>query len=562
MRLVELGLTATTNTGGAGKWKAEYSRFFNGARVVIVGDVDEAGRQHVQQVVASLLEHGDLESLRIVDLTTLGRRLSPKADVSDFLDAGGSIHEVTMAAERAPELVVADHNLVEHANIDVIKLPPLLQKIVTTSEDIQDQTTLLMSCIVALGSFMTTVITRVAGHDLNPMMYLMIVGAAGTGKGLASVSRDLVNDIHQSLKDEYSRKCEIYEIERERYSLAKGDPKGPLPKQPSQMSLIMPGNSTAPVILEAMGNNPPSLIHETEADVMASMLKADYGDMSGVLRQSYTHEPVSFARARLAEVIEVNVPRLSLCISGTPGQVGSFFRDGENGLVSRFCFHILTRRSKFKDQFDGTLWNVQSIGKYFAPKVASLYRELSALELYNIEVCFTAEQLRMLRPILEAADSLAEDDGDSHTATVRRNAILIARVATVLTITRFIEVVKEDHLTESAQKFLEGKVRRIEVEDLDFETALALGQYALRTARLIADMLPATTIAAFARSHKGAHEWYSSLSREINRKDAVDLGIVFGMSARTVDRKLKDASLFSRTKLGSYSKTLIGKVAT
>jgi hypothetical protein len=45
LRLATLGLTATCNAGGAGKWKAELNEHFRGADVVIVGDNDDAGRK-------------------------------------------------------------------------------------------------------------------------------------------------------------------------------------------------------------------------------------------------------------------------------------------------------------------------------------------------------------------------------------------------------------------------------------------------------------------------------------------------------------------------------------
>ena len=52
--LRKLGLIATTNPMGAGKWKPEYSESLTGATVVIIPDNDEPGRKHAQQVVQSL----------------------------------------------------------------------------------------------------------------------------------------------------------------------------------------------------------------------------------------------------------------------------------------------------------------------------------------------------------------------------------------------------------------------------------------------------------------------------------------------------------------------------
>src|SRR5262245_21161134 len=52
--LIERGLVATTNPGGAGKWRYEYSETLRGARVVILPDNDDPGRQHAQSVAQHL----------------------------------------------------------------------------------------------------------------------------------------------------------------------------------------------------------------------------------------------------------------------------------------------------------------------------------------------------------------------------------------------------------------------------------------------------------------------------------------------------------------------------
>ena len=76
------GLTATTNTGGAGKWRAEYDQTFLGADVVILPDNDEPGDAHAQQVRSALQDIA--ASVRIVRLPDL----PDKGDVSDWFIAG------------------------------------------------------------------------------------------------------------------------------------------------------------------------------------------------------------------------------------------------------------------------------------------------------------------------------------------------------------------------------------------------------------------------------------------------------------------------------------------
>ncbi|MFI6861757.1 hypothetical protein ACIBKZ_17975 [Streptomyces sp. NPDC050421] len=52
--LVDHGLAATCNAAGSGKWTAEHAQFFDGVDVTIVADRDDKGREHAEQVVATL----------------------------------------------------------------------------------------------------------------------------------------------------------------------------------------------------------------------------------------------------------------------------------------------------------------------------------------------------------------------------------------------------------------------------------------------------------------------------------------------------------------------------
>jgi len=96
-RLAGLGLTATCNPGGAGKWRPEYSAHLHGAHVVILPDNDAPGRDHAHKVAASL--QGRAKSLRVVVLPGLDE----KGDVSNWLDAGGTVDELERLAASTSE---------------------------------------------------------------------------------------------------------------------------------------------------------------------------------------------------------------------------------------------------------------------------------------------------------------------------------------------------------------------------------------------------------------------------------------------------------------------------
>ena len=80
-----LGLIATTNPFGAGKWCEEFNEYLKNRKVVLLPDNDEPGREHMQSIARSL--YGIAKEIRIVELD----ELPEKGDVSDWLSTGGTI---------------------------------------------------------------------------------------------------------------------------------------------------------------------------------------------------------------------------------------------------------------------------------------------------------------------------------------------------------------------------------------------------------------------------------------------------------------------------------------
>lgn len=94
--LEAMGLVATTNPGGALKWRAEFAPLFAGARVTILPDNDEKGRAHADQVARSL--GPVVAELKVVPLPDLGE----KGDVSDWVAAGGTLPQLRALVDAAP----------------------------------------------------------------------------------------------------------------------------------------------------------------------------------------------------------------------------------------------------------------------------------------------------------------------------------------------------------------------------------------------------------------------------------------------------------------------------
>ena len=104
-RLWDLGLPATCNHGGAGKWKKDHHtvqlRDAGVKRAVVIQDTDDAGRRHAKDVARSCDASGLEVKLVELPLTTEG------ADVSDYLDKGGTKHDLATLIRQTAVFTVA-----------------------------------------------------------------------------------------------------------------------------------------------------------------------------------------------------------------------------------------------------------------------------------------------------------------------------------------------------------------------------------------------------------------------------------------------------------------------
>lgn len=86
-RLRGMGLVATTNVGGAGKWLPDYTEALRDRLVCILPDNDQPGRDHAHKIAKAL--HGVATKVKVVVLPDL----PPKGDTSDWLDRPGNSKE-------------------------------------------------------------------------------------------------------------------------------------------------------------------------------------------------------------------------------------------------------------------------------------------------------------------------------------------------------------------------------------------------------------------------------------------------------------------------------------
>lgn len=159
--LAELGITATCNVGGAGKWLDGYTESLAGKDVVICGDNDNPGKEHVELVFESLA--GKVKTARVLPL--------PKTfkDVSDFIAAQPSPE----AAKTALEAILSECTaFVRGIKLPIYSLPELELRY-------KKQIRETASVMLHLGKWLPS-LNRI--RPLIPGELVLLLGDTGIGK--------------------------------------------------------------------------------------------------------------------------------------------------------------------------------------------------------------------------------------------------------------------------------------------------------------------------------------------------------------------------------------------
>lgn len=158
--LARLGITATCNVGGAGKWLDGYTETLSGKDVVICGDNDKAGKEHVEKVFDSIA--GKVKSARLVVLPQQFK------DVSDYIASCG------------PEAGKKIEALKEEATpfIKGIKLPLFTMAELESKYQLQVRSS--SETMLDLGKWLPSLGRRI--RPLVPGELVLLLGDTGTGK--------------------------------------------------------------------------------------------------------------------------------------------------------------------------------------------------------------------------------------------------------------------------------------------------------------------------------------------------------------------------------------------
>ena len=428
-------------------------------------------------------------------------------------------------------------------------LPGLLRKVTELMVTPQERSLVLIGSIATLSSALLPMYTIYFGKTIYPNMYLFVPGPAGAGKGKLDFCFKLVKPIHKEKLERWNIAKDEYKKEYARYKRQKkGDNIDP-PEKPLIQLLRIPANSSATSFAQAMAENGNLLLFETEGDTVVNTFNSDFGNYSDSFRKAFAHESFGYLRrGDDGEEREVENPRLSTALSGTPEQVKSLIHDAENGLLSRFMFFCINSTPKWLDGFDSygsenpLEETFDAFGQEFTAftkvleQTSRIYFSLTIAQTGKFNEFFAAEKERM-----------QEFNGDRYSASSHRLAWCFLRVAMVLTALRMMD---SGRITD-----------KVECSDVDFETTLQIIKVISIHNDYIFNVLdkerPDGIAVADSYSSATRKAIISSLPEYFKTDDMKEVAKSIGKSLRTVRRQVAraiEAGEILQVKRGEYKK--------
>jgi len=457
------------------------------------------------------------------------------AEIADTADTADSEDEI----EQKPLPTIPEH---------IYKnLPNFLQQTTAKATTPEDKDLLLLGSLVAISPCLPNIFGIYAERNVYPNLFLFVTAQASAGKGRLTLCRKLVEPIHKALREQSKAERSEYQQQLTEYNANKKTNVGAdpcvCPTEPPMRMLIIPANNSATGVFQILNDNKGiGLIFETEGDTLAQTFKSEHGNYSDGFRKAFHHETISYNRRKDREFVELEIPRLSALLSGTPKQVSTLIPNAENGLFSRFMFYYMNILPVWKNVFAGD--SDQTLDDYFQHLGNQFFEFHNILKQQTnpLRFCLTTQQQDIFNTYFsQTQEQYLYLCGVDYLATVRRLGLIAFRVAMVLTVLRIMET---------------GEINKSLIcNDTDFQTALEIVKILIQHASKIYEALPPETKATKQPNQK--QQFLENLPTEFSRKDYLKIAENLNIQSRTVERYITNFvknNLINRIARDKYTK--------
>ena len=319
-------------------------------------------------------------------------------------------------------------------------LPQILRRVIEVADNERDADILLLGSLTAFSACLTKIFGIYDKRIVYPNLFTFITARASAGKGRLTLCKNLIDPVHNELRELNEAEKMDYKNKLNEYNCSKNKKSMEKPEEPPLRLLLIPANSSATAVYQTLNENDgKGLMFETEGDTLANTFDSDYGNYSDGFRKAFHHESISYIRRKDKEYVSIKSPCLSTLLTGTPAQVRSLIKDAENGLFSRFMFYYLNSKSEWHDVFDaGSGMALDEYFKQIGEDFYSLYKLLQPLQAVRVEM--TPDQRTRFNAYFSDIQTRQLDSyGEYIVASVRRMGLSTFRIILILTALRIPE---------------------------------------------------------------------------------------------------------------------------
>ena len=416
-------------------------------------------------------------------------------------------------------------------------LPSLLEKALKPARNKRERDILLLGVLVNLSGCMPNVRIHYAQGIYSPHLYLLVIAPPVSGKGILKLAGKLPVAIDNYLKGENKRKKEAYERELREWEnnhhssgkkpQASECPYVPMPEAPEYCNLCGAPNTSRNQIIKRLKINADLglIINASELDMVSGSIKQDYGKFDDVFRAAFHHEAVATDYKSDNQIIRAELPRLALCLSGTPDQLPAFIHSQENGLFCRFTSYTCEGQWKYRSAAPIEGEEDQD----------SLYQRLSqeVLDMYFF-FCQSPTEVKLTDSQWEEhtnyfdhlTKELNSENPNPPTSIALRGGLMVARIAAVLTAIRKAEgtmQMKDYYCTNE-----------------DFRIAMQIVDTTMNHSLLLGSSLPGSKVKPKAmQPYFRLRPVIENLPRTFTYKMVMEEAVKNGISERSASRYLK-----------------------
>lgn len=413
------------------------------------------------------------------------------------------------------------------------RLPLFFQELLKHSSG-RERDLLFLSSLTVLSNCLPYVKGYYNGSEVYAHLYLIIIAPPASGKGRMGLSKFLIDGVNKYVYESSLNAKTICE-EKKKKNKEKDNDNSEIVCPEIARKLVPANISTTAFYKLLCVEKEGLLMFESEADTLTKMLGNDWSDVSDLLRKAFHTETVSLARAD-DTYIEVEKPKLSMLLSGTPEQLKLLMKNKENGLFSRFLIYQFHDIEEFIDVFAE---KSRDLDKSFRIKCNEILDLFKYLELKNgIEFYLTAGQKRRFLSFFSRQQKkFIEQDFENILSNLKRFALMSFKIAMILTVLRQKEELKNKTELECSNK--------------DFLIALSIVDTLLQhTKKIIVNF----DVEFLPEQDKNILD---DLQSSFTRQDAIKTAEKFGMPQRTIDDKLVqwiNKKIVSKVSRGVYRK--------